>query len=229
MLLLIPTQKYYNELMKQAIQGMETISKTVSETVSEPARRERVSAEQPRVPPRIAEAHSEIAFLRRRLNRLANLQSLLKQKYHSRLASLYKQIDEIEGQQWELKSLASQIKKNKERQFMISEQLASLDRRKRTIKEAVKQIESYRESSNTQVSVIEEEQEVLSQRIHDLEHTLELIEQAELDGKELETVSQRMSVTRGLLEEHATDLSKRTVDLLFEFYVPPRNNKRFRF
>ena len=199
------------------------------ETIRETVRPERVFTEEDRLPPRITEAHSEIAFLRRRLDRLAKLQSLLKQKYHSRLASLSKQIDDIDSQQWELRSLAKQLKKNRERQSIIREQMTSLERRKRTVHEAVKQIERYRESSNAQVRVIEEEQEVLSQRIHDLEHMLELVEQADLDKKELEVVSQRMSVTRGLLEEHASDLSKRTIDLLFEFYVPPRNNRRFRF
>jgi chromosome segregation ATPase len=208
-----------------ATQGMKTISETITET----APTERASPEHGRVPPRIAEARIEIAFLRRRLTRLTKLQTLLKQKYHNRLAELSRQTDEIDSRQWELRSLGRQLKKNRERQAIIREELTTLERRRRTIQEAAKQIERYRQSSNAQVSVIEEEQEVLSQRIYDLEHTLELIEQAELDNKELDTVSQRMKVTRGLLEEHAADLSKRTIDLLFEFYVPARNNRRFRF
>jgi len=199
------------------------------ETIREAVEQERVFTEHDPSSARVAQAHSDIAFLRRRLARLTKLQSLLKQKYHSRLASLSQQIVHIEGQQWELKNLSSHVKKNRERQLRIREDLASLDRRRKTIREAVKQIERYRESSNAQIRVIEEEQEILSQRIQDLEHMLEIIEQAELDKKELDIVSQRMSVTRGMLEEHASDLSKRTIDLLFEFYIPPRNYRRFRF
>ncbi|HXZ30039.1 MAG TPA: hypothetical protein VEG43_02640, partial [Dehalococcoidia bacterium] len=100
--------------------------------------------------------------------------------------------------------------------------------RKKTLLEVMRQIAGYKRASNAQVAAIEEEQEILSQRIHDLEQTLELAEQAELDKKELEAVSQRIYVTKGLLEEHATDLSKRTIDLLFDFYIPPKSNRRFR-
>ena len=199
------------------------------ETIREAVDQERPPTEHERPSARIAQAHAEIAFLRRRLERLAKLQSLLKQKYHSRLSGLSKQVGDIEGQQWELRTMARQLKDNRERQSTIKDEIDSLERRKKTIHEAIRQTESYRKSSHAQVRVIEEEHEVLCQRIHDLEHMLELLEQAELDRKELEIVSQRMDVTRGLLEEHASDLSKRTIDLLFEFYVPPRNNRRLRF
>ncbi|MBE0431680.1 MAG: hypothetical protein IBX67_07620 [Dehalococcoidia bacterium] len=200
---------------------METIQRTVDA--------EQVFTEQDRTSSGIPQAHGEIAFLRRRLARLVKLQSLVKQKYHSRLASLSRQIEEIESQQWELKSLGKQLNKNKERQSLIREELSVLERRKRTISQAMRQIEGYRRSSNAQVRVIEEEQEILSQRIHDLEHMLELVEQAELDRKERDIVSQRISATRSLLEEHAAELSKRTIDLLFEFYIPPKTTRRFRF
>jgi predicted nucleic acid-binding Zn-ribbon protein len=199
-------------------QGMETIRETL--------RQERVLAEPEELSTRIKEAHSEIEFLHRRLDRLAKLQSLLKEKYHSRLDSLSTQLSGIDIQQRELKSLTKQLKRNKERRSIIKEQVASLERRKKTIREVIKQITGYRKSSNAQVEVIEEEQEILFQRIHDLEHTLELVEQAELNKKELEIVSQRIYVTKRLLEEHEIDLSKRTIDLLFEFYIPPKNNKR---
>ena len=196
------------------------------ETIRETLRKERVLAEPEELSTRIKEAHSEIEFLHRRLDRLAKLQSLLKEKYHSRLDSLSTQLSSIDIQQWELKSLTKQLKRNKERRSIIKEQIASLERRKKTIREVIKQITGYRKSSNAQVEVIEEEQEILFQRIHDLEHMLELVEQAELNKKELEIVSQRIYVTKRLLEEHEMDLSKRTIDLLFEFYIPSKNNKR---
>jgi chromosome segregation ATPase len=198
------------------------------ETIEGIVRQERVAAEEDELSTRINEARSEIEFLRRRLDRLAKLQSLLKEKYCGRLDSLSTQLNGIDKRQWELKSLAKQLKKNKERRSIIKEQIASLERRKKTIRKAIKQIAGYEKSSNAQVEVIEEEQEILSQRIRDLEHILELAEQAELNKKELEIVSQRVYATKGLLEEHIIDLSKRTIDLLFEFYIPPRNNIRFK-
>jgi len=196
------------------------------ETIRETLRQERVLAEPEELSTRIKEAHSEIEFLHRRLDRLAKLQSLLKEKYHSRLDSLSTQLNGMDIQQRELKSLTKQLKRNKERRSIIKEQIASLERRKKTIREVIKQITGYRKSSNAQVEVIEEEQEILFQRIHDLEHTLELVEQAELNKKELEIVSQRIYVTKKLLEEHEIDLSRRTIDLLFEFYIPAKNNRR---
>jgi predicted nuclease with TOPRIM domain len=198
------------------------------ETIRETLRQERVLSEQEELSTRIKETHSEIEFLRRRLDRLAKLQSLLKEKYHSRLDSLATQLRDIDIQQWELRSLIRQLKRNKKKQSIIKEQIASLERRKETLLGVIKQIAGYKKSSNAQVEEIEEEQEILSQRIHDLEHTLELVEQAELNKKELEIVVQRIYAKKGLLEEHALDLSKRTIDLLFEFYIPPRSNKRFK-
>ena len=198
------------------------------ETIRETLRQERVLAEQEELSTKIREARSEIEFLRRRLDRLVKLQSLLKEKYHSRLDSLSTQLRDIDIQQWELKSLTKQLKKNKKRQSIIKEQIASLERRKKTLLEVIKQIAGYKKSSNAQVEAIEEEQEILSQRIHDLEHMIELVEQAELNKKELEIVSQRIYVTKRLLEEHEIDLSKRTIDLLFEFYIPPQSNKRLK-
>ncbi len=197
-------------------------------TIRETLRQERVLAEQEELSTGIKEVHSEVEFLRRRLDRLAKLQSLLKEKYHSRLKNLSTQLSDIDLQQWELRSLARQLKGNKEKQSIIKEQIASLERRKKTLLGVIKQIAGYKKSSNAQVAAIEEEQEILSQRIHDLEQTLELVEQAELNKKELEIVVQRIYAKRGLLEEHVLDLSKRTIDLLFDFYIPPRRNKRFK-
>ena len=198
------------------------------ETIRETLRQERILAEQEEVSTGIKEAHSEVEFLCRRLDRLAKLQSLLKEKYHSRLKSLSTQLSDIDLQQWQLKSLTRQLKGNKEKQSIIKEQIASLERRKKTLIGVARQIAGYKRASNAQVAAIEKEQEILSQRIHDLEHMLELVEQAELDKKELETVVQRIYVTKRLLEEHALDLSKRTIDLLFDFYIPPRRNKRLK-
>jgi chromosome segregation ATPase len=198
------------------------------ETIRETLRQEQVLAEQEELSTGIKEAHSEIEFLRRRLDRLVKLQSLLKEKYHSRLDSLSTQLRDIDIQQWELRNLTRQLKRNKKKQSLIKEQIASLERRKKTLLEVIKQIAGYKKSSDVQVAAIEEEQEILSQRIHDVEHMLELVEQAELNKKEWEIVVQRIHATKRLLEEHETDLSKRTIDLLFEFYIPPRSNKRLK-
>ena len=187
-----------------------------------------VLAEQDGFSARIQKAHSDIGFLRGRLDRLAKLQLLLKEKYRSRLASLSAELSDIDRQQWELESLARQLKKNKERRSIIKRQIASLDRRKKTIRQAIRQVTGYERSSNAQVDVIEEEHEVLSQRIHDLEHILGLAEKAELNRRELDTIAQRVHATQTLLREHEADLSKRTIDLLFEFYIPPRNNRRIK-
>jgi predicted nucleic acid-binding Zn-ribbon protein len=198
------------------------------ETIRETLRQERILAEQEELSTGIKEAHSEIEFLRRRLDRLAKLQSLLKEKYHSRLKSLSTQLSDIDLQQWELRSLIKQLKGNKEKQSIVKEQMASLERRKKTLIGVARQIAGYKRASNAQVAAIEEEQEILSQRIHDLEHTLELAEQAELDKKELEIIVPRIHAKKGWLEEHALDLTKRTIDLLFDFYIPPKSNRRFK-
>ena len=199
-------------------QSMEAIEGTITQGP--------VLAEQDGFSARIQKAHSDIGFLRRRLDRLAKLQLLLKEKYRSRLASLAAELSDIDRQQWELGSLAKQLKKNKERRSILKGQIASLDRRKKTIRQAVRQVTGYERSSNAQVDMIEEEHEVLSQRIHDLEHILELAEKAELNRRELDTIAQRVQATQTLLREHEADLSKRTIDLLFEFYIPPWNNRR---
>lgn len=176
----------------------------------------------------IKEAHGGIEFLRRRLDRLARLQSLLKEKYYKRLDTLSTQISDIDLQECELRSLAKQLKKNKEKQSIVKEQIANMEKRKKTLIKVARQIAGYRKSITAQVEAIEEEQEVLSQRICDLEQTLELVQQAELNGKELEIVIQRIYAKKGWLEEHTLDLTKRTIDLLFDFYVPPRQNNRFK-
>jgi archaellum component FlaC len=198
------------------------------ERIREALQQEGVLAEQEEPSTGAKEAHSEIEFLRRRLDRLAKLLSLLKEKYHNRLDSLSTQIGDIDIQQWELRSLAKQLKGNKEKQSIVKEQMASMERRKKTLIGVARQIAGYRKSSNAQIEAIEEEMEILSQRIRDLEQTLELVQQAELNRKELDTVVQRIHSKKGWLEEHALDLSKRTLDLLFDFYVPPRRNKRFK-
>jgi chromosome segregation ATPase len=198
------------------------------ETIGQTIRREQVLSEQEELSTRIKEAHSEIEFLRRRLERLAKLQSLLKDKYHSKLDSLSTRLSNIDLQEWELENLAKQLKGNKDRQSVIKEQIGSLERRKKTPLAVIRQIAGYKKSSNARVEAIEEEQEILSERIHDLESTLELVEQAELNEKELEIVVQRIYARKGLLEEHTLDLTKRTIDLLFDFYIPPKSNRRLK-
>lgn len=187
---------------------------------------EGVLARRERIDSGIREARSGLAALRRRLERLVKLQSLLKDKYRSRLADLYDQLGGIERQQRELMGLAKQLKKHRERRSIIKRQITGLERRKKIISQAIKQIIGYERSSNAQVERMEDEQEILSQRISDLEHVLELAEQAELNGGELGIVAQRISTTQNLLREYEMDLSKRTIDLLFEFYIPPNTAGR---
>jgi hypothetical protein len=194
--------------------------------IKETLKPEQVLGEQEETSTWIEKARIEVELLRRRLDRLAKLQSLLKEKYYSRLDSLFVQLRDIDMQQWELRSLAKQLKGNGKRQSINKEQIATLERGKKTVIEVIKQIFRYRKSSNAVAKVIEEEREILFQRVHDLEHTLELVEQAELDEKESKIVSQRIYATKRLLEDHEIDLSKRTMDLLFEFYIPSGNNHR---
>lgn len=199
------------------------------DTTNEAEIQERVlSDEEEGFSSRIQEAYRDIVFLRRRLDRLVRLQLLLKGKYRSRLSSLSDEVVGIEREQWELKSMAKQLRRNRDRRAVIKGQITSLERRKKTVLEAMKQVAGYEKSSNTQLDIIQEEQEVLSQRIHDLEHILELAKQAELSRQEVDTVARRVQATQRLLREHEADLSKSTLDLLFEFYVPPRNNKRIK-
>src|SRR4030065_1709125 len=173
------------------------------ETIRETLRQEEVLAEQEEPSTGIKEAHSEIEFLRRRLDRLAKLLSLLKEKYHNRLDSLSTQISDIDIQQWELRSLAKQLKGNKEKQSIVKEQMVSMEKRKKTLIGVARQIAGYRKVTNSKVESIEEEREILSQRIRDLEQTLELAEQAELSRKALDIVVQRIHSKKGWVGEHA--------------------------
>ena len=196
--------------------------------IEEAMMQEGVLARQERIHSGIREARSGLAALRRRLERLVRLQSLLKDKYRSRLADLYGQLGGIERQQRELTGLAKQLRKHRERRSTIKRQMAGLDRRKKIIAQTIKQVIGYERSSNAQIEAMEDEQEILSQRISDLEHVIELAEQAELNGDELGVVAQRISTTQNMLREYEMDLSKRTIDLLFEFYIPPYTTRRFR-
>ena len=194
--------------------------------IEEAMMQEGVLARQERIHSGIREARSGLAALRRRLERLVRLQSLLKDKYRSRLADLYDQLSGIERQQRELTGLAKQFRKHRERRSTIKRQMAGLDRRKKIIAQTIKQVIGYERSSNAQIEGMEDEQEILSQRISDLEHVIELAEQAELNGDELGVVAQRISTTQNMLREYEMDLSKRTIDLLFEFYIPPYTARR---
>jgi hypothetical protein len=95
-----------------------------------------------------------------------------------------------------------ELKGNKEKQSIVKEQMASMERRKKTLIGVARQIAGYRKSSNAQIEAIEEEREILSQRIRDLEQTLELVQQAELNRKELDTVVQRSVSDQGELRDN---------------------------
>jgi len=189
---------------------------------------EQVSAEQAELSSKIEEIRKDVEFLGRRLDRLAKLETLLEEKYRKKLDVLNDQFNRADGYQGELKSLAKQLKKNKERRLILKRQIADLEKHKKIIRETMKQVRGYEKSSSEQIEVIKEEREVLSQRVGDLVQILELAEQAELSGGELELACQRVCATKGMLEEHEIGLRKRTIDLLFEFYIPPRDRKNRR-
>jgi len=193
------------------------------ERIDEIIGQEQVSAERREPSSKIEETRKDVEFLSRRLSRLAKLEALLERKYYKKLEALQDEFDRVEGYQGELKSLAKQLRKNKERQSILKKQIASLEKRKKIIHEMVKQVAGYEKSSSKQIELIREERGILCQRVQDLMQMLELAEQAELSGKELEIVCQRVYATKGLLEEHEMDLRNRTIDLLFEFYIPPKN------
>jgi len=184
---------------------------------------EQVSIEQEDLPSKTQEVRRDIESLSQRLDRLATLETLVKEKYRKRLKSLLDQFNKAEGYQNELKRLMEQLKKNKDKQSILKKEITDLERHKKTIREAIKQVRGYEKSSNEQIEIIEEEQEILCQRVQDLMQMLKIAEQAELSENELETIYQRVCASRNLLEEHEMELRKRTIDLLFECYIPPRN------
>ena len=189
---------------------------------------EQVSARERELSSRIEEIRGDVEFFSRRLSRLAKLEALLEGKYCKKLEALHDEFIRAERYQSELKSLAKQLKKNKERRLILKRQIADLEKHKKIIRETMKQVRGYEKSSSEQIEVIKEEREVLSQRVGDLVQILELAEQAELSGGELELACQRVCATKGMLEEHEIGLRKRTIDLLFEFYIPPRDRKNRR-
>ena len=186
---------------------------------------EQVSAGQRESLSKVEEIRTDVEFFGRRLSRLAKLETLLEGKYRKKQEVLNDQLNRADGYQGELKSLAKQLKKNKERQAILKKQISDLEKHKKIIRKTMKQVTGYEKSSSKQIEVIKEEQEVLCQRVQDLMQMLGLAEQAELSEKELEIVCQRVCATKRLLEECEIDLRKRTVDLLFEFYIPPRNRR----
>ncbi len=195
------------------------------ETIDSVINQEQVSSERREPLSKIEGIRGEVEFFSRRLDRLAKLEILLEEKYHKKLGVLNDQFNKADGYQGELKSLAKQLKRNKERRLILKKQISDLEKHKKTIRETMKQVAGYEKSSNKQIELIKDEQEVLCQRVQDLMQMLELAEQAELSEKELEIVCQRVCATRRLLEEYEMDLRKRTIDLLFEFYIPPKNGK----
>lgn len=195
------------------------------ETAEELTGQEQVSVGQRELLSKIEEIRVDVEFFGKRLSRLTKLEALLEEKYRKKLETLHDEFKRAERLQGELKSLAKQLKKNKERRLILKKQISALEKQKKIIRKTMKQVTGYEKSSSEQIEVIKEEREVLCQRVHDLMQMLELAEQAELNEKELEIVCQRVCATRGLLEEHEKDLRKRTIDLLFEFYIPPRNKR----
>ena len=195
---------------------METIDRIIEDG--------QVSVEQKETLVNIEGIREDVELISRRLDRLAKLQSLLKEKYHKRLVILFDQLDSVDKQQCERKSLVKQLKRNKERASILKKQISDLKRRKKTTREAIKQVTGYEKSSSKQVEMMEEEQEIIRQRVQDLMQALDIAEQAKLSGNELYLVRQRVCATKDLLGEHEAELRKRTIDLLFEFYIPRRDS-----
>ncbi len=192
-------------------------------TFEEAIGQEQVSMGQRELPSEVEELRRNVEFFIERLNRLTRLEALLREKYRKKLEALHDEFNRTDRYQGELKSLAKRVKKNKERRSILKKEIADLGKYKKVIRQTVKQVAGYEKSSNEQIEVIKEERRVLYQRVRDLMQMLELAEQAELSEKELNIVCQRVLATKGLLEEHETDLRKRTIDLLFESYLPPKN------
>ncbi len=195
------------------------------ETFEEAIGQEQVSIGQRELLSKVEELRRSVEFFSERLNRLTKLEALLGEKYRKKLEALHDEFNRTDRYQGELKSLAKRLKKNKERRSILKKEIAALKKYKKVIRQTVKQVRGYEKSGSEQIEVIKEEQEVLYQRVRDLMQMLELAEQAELSEKELDIVCQRVCATKGLLEEHETDLRKRTIDLLFESYIPPRNRR----
>jgi len=195
------------------------------ETFEEAIGQEQVSIGQRELQSKVEELRRSVEFFSERLNRLTKLEALLGEKYRKKLEALHDEFNRTDRYQGELKSLAKRLKKNKERRSILKKEIADLKKYKKVIRQTVKQVRGYEKSGSDQIEVIKEEQEVLYQRVRDLMQMLELAEQAELSEKELDIVCQRVCATKGLLEEHETDLRKRTIDLLFESYIPPRNRR----
>jgi len=195
--------------------------KTIEETMEQ----ERVSIEQGGLRSKVEELRRGVESFSERLDRLTRLEALLKDRYHKRLEALHDELNRTDGYQGELKSLAKQLKKNKARQSILKKQIADLKRHKEIVRQTMKQVAGYEKSSGEQIEVIREEHEILSRQVHDLLQMLELAEQAELSEEELGIVCQRVRARKELLEEHEIDLRKRTIDLLFELYIPPRNRR----
>lgn len=193
------------------------------ETFEEAIGQEQVSIGQRELLSKVEELRRSVEFFIERLNRLTKLEALLREKYRKKLEALHDEFNRTDRYQGELKSLAKRVKKNKERRSILKKEIADLKKYKKVIRQTVKQVAGYEKSSNEQIEVIREERRVLYQRVRDLMQMLELAEQAELSEKEVDIVCQRVCATKGLLEEHETDLRKRTIDLLFESYIPPRN------
>ena len=176
------------------------------ETIDRVIEQEQVSAAQKELLGRVEEIRRDVEFFGRRLERLAKLETLLEEKYRKKLDVLNDQFNRADGYQGELKSLAKQLKKNKERRLILKKQMSDLEKHKKTIRETIKQVTGYEKSSNKQIEIIKEEHEVLCQRVQDLRQMLDLAEQAELSEKELEIVCQRVCATKRLLEEHEMGL-----------------------
>ena len=173
----------------------------------------------------IEKLRREVESFSRQLALLEKMEILLKQRYYKRLENLIGQFDRTDKYQGELKSLAKQLKKNKQRQSILKEQIQDLEKHKKIIRQAMKQVTGYEKSSGAQIDILKTEREVLCQRVQDLMQLLQLAEQAELTAQEIKTVCQRVRATEELLEEIEADLRKRTIDLLFEFYIPSKNKK----
>jgi len=166
---------------------------------------------------------SEIASFSRQLDRLGKLETFLVEKYTKKLADLVGQLNKNEEDRSELRILIKEFRKDKETRSTFNKKIVDLEKDKKVIQDSIKQIVGYKKTSDEQVTILKTEREALYLRVQDLFQMLDLAEKAELNEKELDTVCQRVSARKELLEEVEVALRKRTIDLLFEGYMLPRS------
>ncbi len=175
-----------------------------------------------KIPSATAKLRGEVESFNRQLDRLSELETFLKEKYRKKLDNLTAQLNSAEGTQSELKVLVKELNRDKEMRSTLDKKIIDLKKSKEILRQTIKQVKKYKETSDKQIDILKTEREALYLRIQELVELLDLAEQTELTEKELNTICQRIYTRKELLAEIEIGLRKRTIDLLFESYIPPR-------